>query len=80
MQNEARERHRTNAYFAYAEVDANRCNEVMRNLYPRLARGDKTSEDEAEGDAHADGVATYSEVCARPDNEVLRSFSPRGRR
>ena len=36
------------------------------------------SEDEAEVDAHADGVATYSEVCARPDNEVSKKPSSKG--
>ena len=35
---------------------------------------------EAEGDARADGVETYSEVSARPDNEAMRrpTQAPRG--
>ncbi len=47
-----------------------RSNEVLNSLRPRLARKTEIVADEAEGDARADGVDTYSEVSARPDNEV----------
>ena len=42
-------------------------------IYARdlLAR-QKRMQSEAEGDARADGVETYSEVSARPDNEVRK--------
>ena len=42
------------------------------------ARGAEIVRDEAEGDARADGVYTYSEVGARPDNEVRKPLKRRG--
>ena len=45
---------------------------------PKLLAEQKRMRDEAEGDAHADGVENYSKVGARPDNEVSRRLCPRG--
>ena len=44
----------------------------------RLAE-QKRMQSEAEADARADGVATYSEVWARPDNDVSKKHLRKGR-